>query len=87
MIVIVRVVTDVVNVIREISGSRGARVAPEVSGDPAARATPTVVIRVGAVARTVRGASAATVVAGSRGRRCPMTSTPRTWIPKSVATS
>ncbi|AZZ82588.1 hypothetical protein C5O27_17270 [Gordonia alkanivorans] len=86
MIVIVRVVTDAVNVIREISASRGARVAPEVSGDPVARATPAVVIRAGGVARTVRGVSAATVADGSRVRRYPMTSMRRISIRKFVAT-
>ncbi|TSD94924.1 hypothetical protein FOV72_15320 [Gordonia rubripertincta] len=87
MIVIVRVVTDAVNVIREISRSHGGRAAPEVSGVPACRATPAVVIRVGAVAPTVRAASAATVVAGSRARRCPMTSTRRISIRKFDVTS
>ncbi|KAF0967718.1 hypothetical protein BPODLACK_03889 [Gordonia sp. YY1] len=87
MIVIVRVVTDAVSVIREISGSRGARAVRVVSGEPAVRAIRVEEIRVGDVVRIVRAVSAATVVAGSRVLRCPTTSLRQTLILKSVATS
>ena len=81
MIVIDRVVTDAVSVMRVISGNRGPRAVRADNGEAAVKVTLVV-----ADARIVRVGSAATVVAGSPVRRCRTMWLRRTWIPKSVVT-